>query len=208
MKGKLIIFEGIDGSGKGTQIKLVLKKLKKLRVPAVYTVEPGGTKLGKGIRQILLHSKEHVFGETELFLFEADRVQHFKEMVIPALKSGKIIICDRADPSTIAYQYYGRGIGNLSFIEKLNDFAKDGTKADLIILCDLGPEVGMKRVLKDTKRSSLTRFEKLKLLRKVRQGFLKQAKKNQKKWLIVDATQSPEEIHKIVWSKIIQILNF
>lgn len=206
-KGRLIIFEGIDGCGKSTQARLIYNKLRKSRIPVLLTKEPGATKLGQNIRKILLHSKEKIFGETELFLFEADRAQHFKDIVIPALKAGKIVVCDRADPSTIAYQHSGRGIGKLSFIEELNDFAKDGIRADLIILCDISPEVGIKRVLKDTKRGKLTRFEKIKFLKKVRQGFLKQARKNPKKWLVVDATRTPEEIFEISWRKISKVIH-
>jgi len=138
-KGAFITFEGPEGCGKSTQSKLLYSYLRKCGYSCVYTREPGGTKLGERIRQLLLHSKDiNISNLSEVFLFEAARAQIVNEVILPNLKKGKIVICDRFIDSTVAYQAYGSGDTALKkTVDKLNTIATDGLKPDLTILLDI-----------------------------------------------------------------------
>jgi len=137
-KGKLITFEGIDGSGKSTQIKLLSDYLRSKGYRVVILREPGGTEIGERIRQILLDMRhDNMAAETELFLFEAARAQLTREVLIPALESGAWVISDRFSDSSIAYQGYGRGL-SLEMIRSMNTWATGGICPDMTILLELG----------------------------------------------------------------------
>ena len=135
--GALITFEGIEGCGKTTQLELLYSKMKSLKVPVLTTREPGGTELGRGLRDILLFSeKDSLDMGTELLLYEADRIQHVKEVILPALKKGINVLCDRFIDSTIAYQVYGRGL-DFELVDQMNKFASCGLEPDLTFLLQI-----------------------------------------------------------------------
>ena len=140
-KGRLISFEGVDGAGKTTQIELLENWLESRHIPYVGTKEPGGTALGAEIRHLLLN--RHDLSNTitplaETFLFQADRAQHFADVVLPALEEGKLVITDRCFDASIAYQGYARGV-DVKLVEELSLLAMQGRKPDLTILLDLDP---------------------------------------------------------------------
>jgi dTMP kinase len=173
-KGKLIALEGGEGAGKSSMIKF-LKKMFSQRRDIVFTREPGGTDIGFKIREILMHEKnKKITGLTELFLFCADRTQHISEVIIPALESGRNVITDRFDRSTIAYQIVARGIEDINVFSQLNSIAKQGVKPDGIIYLDVTPRVGLERKSK-SKDGKCTKFdnESLKFHQAVRRGFKK-----------------------------------
>ncbi|HEX6484537.1 MAG TPA: dTMP kinase [Ktedonobacteraceae bacterium] len=147
-KGRLISFEGVDGAGKTTQIELLENWLKSRQVSYVRTREPGGTPLGAEIRHLLLNRPDlsHTITPlTETFLFQADRAQHFTDVVLPALKEGKLVITDRFFDASIAYQGYAGGV-DVKLIEDLSLIATQGRVPDLTILLDLNPSQVHKRV--------------------------------------------------------------
>jgi dTMP kinase len=155
--GKLIVFEGGEGCGKSTQQKLLAQWLRFQGIEPVITQEPGGTARCKPLRKMLLETEAHPNPIFELLLYIADRVDHFQEVIKPALAAGKIILCDRYIHSTIAYQGYGRGM-DLGLINSLNSEATNGRDADLVFWLDIKPEEGLKRKhkLDEIEQRSLT----------------------------------------------------
>lgn len=176
-KGILISFEGIDGSGKSTQSRKLYHWLKRKGYETIHLEEPGGSNLGENVRKILLHSKEEIDGFSELFLFLACRAQLVKEVILPSLRKGKILIIDRFSDSTLAYQGYGRGIDK-SLIMRLNEIATKGITPDLTLLLDEKPKVALKRI-----ESKKDRFENepFSFHQRVRKGYLKIALSNKKR---------------------------
>lgn len=173
-KGIFITFEGPEGCGKTTQSALLCGYLKKRGYSVVHTREPGGTKAGEDIRKILLHAKEIDISDlSELFLFEACRAQIVKEVILPALKRGKIVVCDRFSDATLSYQGYGGKIP-LGIIKTLNAIASRGLKPRLTILLDIDPVTGLARA----KAKGSDRMERkcLGYHKRVRAGYLKIAK--------------------------------
>ena len=164
---KLITFEGIEGSGKSTQINLIARYLTERNVPLLITREPSGTDIGSKIGDILFNRENyHMCAETEAFLFCAARAQHVREKIIPALNSNKVVLCDRFSDATYVYQGMARGLGS-EFIKLINDYSSLGIKPDLTLLFDLPVETGLKRAGRRddllTDPSSADRFEKEKL---------------------------------------------
>ena len=203
-QGFFITFEGIEGSGKSTQLQMLADFLNEKKIPIIVTREPGGTKLGQEIRKLLLHSKDFNFSQkTEIFLYAADRTQHINEVVLPALKENKIILCDRFIDSTVAYQGYARGLP-LDFVENMNSKACDGLKPDLTFLVDCPVEVGLKRVglRSKEKKIEIDRFEKESVLfhQKVRDGYLSIAKKEPNRFVTLDGTLEKSLLHKKICS--------
>ena len=150
MKGKLIVFEGVEGAGKTTQMQGLIHWLQAscfLRVGLVATREPGGTELGRGLRHLLLKQDagELVSDRAELLMYAADRAQHVETCLKPELSKGTIVLCDRFTDSTIAYQGYGRGL-NLNLIKQLNEIATGGLESDLTLWLDINVEAGLARV--------------------------------------------------------------
>jgi dTMP kinase len=195
---RLITFEGVDGTGKSTQIRALESYLIQRGYSCVVTREPGGTALGKLIRKVLLEGEGHeIASSTELFLYLADRAQHVNDVILPAIKAGKIVLCDRFTDSTIAYQGYGRGI-ELSLLRQLNHIADHGLRPDLTVLFDCPPPVGLARTAsrESAGRRQEDRFEreKMEFHEKVRAGFLEIARAEPQRFRIIDATRSIEEV--------------
>lgn len=189
-----ITLEGVEGAGKSTLAKSLKKELESQGKEVVLTFEPGDCSIGKKIREILL--KEKLNSSAELFLFLADRAQHIEEVIKPALAQGKIVICDRFTHSTIAYQGDGRGLDKEQ-LNYLNKIAVQSTRPDLVLLIDLDPEIGLKRVIKRGEELSSFDSEKLEFHRKVKESFLNQAKNEPEIFCIIDGCKSPEEILRI-----------
>ncbi|MFH1781474.1 MAG: dTMP kinase [Patescibacteria group bacterium] len=196
MRGTLIVFEGGEGSGKTYGVRHAKKILKKQGKKVMITHEPGGTKIADKIRDIILYEDgEKVHERTELFLFLASRAQHMEEKILPALKRGQIVLCDRFSGSTIAYQVYARKVADLKFIKKMDEFVRFGVDPDMVLYLDVDPKIGLARRIKD-KKQTLTRIdkEKLEFHKKVRSGFLKLLK-SEKNWYKIDSNKPIEEVY-------------
>ena len=195
-----ITFEGIEGCGKTTQIGLLTSFLKSLHRPFLLTREPGGTGVGEQIRQILL-SSENVGIEpmAELYLYAAARVQHLRQVISPALREGKIVICDRFADATLAYQGYGRGV-DLAWIEEIHARTMENLKPDLTFLLDLPVEVGLRRALKRMENHSVKedRFEKeaLDFHQRVREGYLILARNEPRRIIVLDGMKEEKTLHR------------
>ena len=193
-KGLFITFEGADGCGKTTQIKLLAEYLKNKGYEVVLTREPGGKGLGEKVREILLNYDGEVSDRCESFLFLADSAQNIDVIVNPAVQSGKIVLCDRHIDSTVAYQGYGRGL-DLKRIKMLNDLATNGRKPDLTIVFDIDVETSMKRVGSEKDRMESVGIE---FHNKVRNGYLEIAKEEPERIKVVNAVQSIENVFEDV----------
>jgi dTMP kinase len=197
---KFITFEGVEGSGKSTQVKLLGEYLTGKNVPVLLTQEPSGTPIGRKIGEILFNrGHQAMCPETELFLFCAARAQHVREVVWPALKDGKYVLCDRFSDATFAYQAAGRGL-DPDFIQTINDYCSQQLKPDLTLLFDLPVETGLQRagrrddLLKDP--SSADRFEKEKLdfHNRVRQGYQSLCSADPGRFRVIDASRTVDII--------------
>ena len=195
-----ITLEGIEGSGKTTQIKNIVEFLENKGYDCVVTREPGGTKIGEKIRSILLDPENrNMEPACELLLYFSDRVQHIKELINPALSEGKTIICDRFFDATLVYQGYARGL-SIDLIIKLHQMIAYGLKPDITILLDLLPEIGLSRAWEQIDNGSSsggeTRFEKETLLfhEKIRAGYLELARLEPKRFRIIDASKSENQV--------------
>ena len=191
-KGLFITFEGGDGCGKTTQIKLLDEYLRAKGYKTLLTREPGSKGLGIKLREILLNYDGEVSPVCESFLFLADRAQHVDCIIKPALEEGVIVLCDRHTDSTVAYQGYGRGL-DLEQIHNLNKIATSGLKPDLTIVLDVDVETSQKRVGAEKDRMESAGIE---FFERVRNGFLKIAKEDPERVKVVDSTQTIEEIHE------------
>jgi dTMP kinase len=197
---RFISFEGGDGSGKTTQVKVLEKYLVSRAISCVVTREPGGTALGQLIRRVLLEAgTQPVASPAELFLYLADRAQHVQEIILPALQAGEIVLCDRYTDSTLAYQGYGRGI-NLDLLRRLNDVANGGVQPDLTFLLDCPVELGLARTsqrqLNARARKREDRFERegLEFHRRVHAGFLELARAEPNRFHIIDAARPIDDV--------------
>jgi len=193
-KGIFISFEGIEGSGKTKQSRLLYEYLRKSGYKVILTREPGGTQIGLKIRDLLLSVENRKMTPvSELLLYNASRAQHIKEVILPALKKGFIVITDRFIDSTKAYQGYGRGI-DLKLIEFLEKIVTEDIRPDLTLLLDLDVKIGLKRNRGINKTDRLE-LEDVKFHKRVREGYLKIAAKELERIKLIDATDSIEEIH-------------
>lgn len=193
MSGKFIVFEGVEGSGKTSQIQLCKEWLLERNASVVVTREPGGTELGKSLRKFLLLSEPNsITDRTELLLYAADRSQHVEQIIKPAISGGAVVLCDRHTDSTIAYQGWGRGI-SIEMIEQLNFIATGGLKSDLTILLDIDPEISLMRILRERK---LDRMEQADIAfhHRVRQGYLSTAQQNSERIIVVNANQNIDKV--------------
>lgn len=205
-KGIFITFEGCEGCGKSTHSLLVYEHLKKQGFEVVLTREPGGTMTAEAIRRVLLDPANKVSPLAELFLYEAARAQHTEDTIIPALKAGNIILCDRFTDATIAYQGYGRGL-DFDVIKKLNTIASSGIKPDLTIYLDISIEKGLKKARTLNKDSfqdgDRIERENIEFHKKVKEGYLELAAKETERIKIVSSSDTIEVTHK----KIINIID-
>ncbi len=197
--GKFITFEGIEGTGKTTQIQKINDHFLKKGMTVFLTREPGGTKLGNELRSLLLEKRsEKVEPLTELFLMEAARAQHVSLVLKKALRENDLILCDRFIDATVAYQSGGRGLDQ-SLVLKVNEHASFGIRPDLTILLDMPVKTALKRALLRSEKTlgcKEDRFEHetLQFHERVRKTYLELAQSNPKRFLIVDASQPQEQI--------------
>ncbi|MDR1418147.1 MAG: dTMP kinase [Endomicrobium sp.] len=201
-KNLFITIEGGEGSGKTTQSKLLKEYLEHKGYSVVLTREPGGTAIAEAIRNMLLNPNSNLTAEAELFLYEAARCQHIKEVVIPALKKGSVVICDRFTDASVAYQGYARKL-DILLINKLNSAASFGVKPIVTIYLDTDPLKGLNKA-KDLnkefygKKGDRIERESLKFHKDVRKGYLEQAKKYFNRIKVVKTQSSPEKTHKLI----------
>ena len=192
--GKLITFEGIDGSGKSTQIQLLEAEFEKLGISYKTFREPGGTKLSEKIRTILL-DKENIelYSNAESLLFAAARAQLTAEQIKPAITKGEFVICDRFTDSTIAYQGYGRGL-NINNLELINTIATDGLIPDITFILDIDPQKATERL----KTVNPDRMEAagIDFFKKIRQGYCQIREQNKSRCIVINGEKPQEDISK------------
>ena len=198
----LIVFEGVEGSGKTTQTQILCNKLESVYQRAITTREPGGTTSGELIRNIIL-DQEDLTPMSELYLFNAARSLLIEQLVIPQLREEIHVIMDRFIYSTMAYQSYGREIP-LQTVKTINDIASHQVVPDVIVLLDIPPQKALSR-----RPNPRDRFEReaLDFQTKIRDGYLAMAHENPRDWIIIDADLAPDQIAEIVWGKIQPLLN-
>jgi len=211
-KGIFISIEGGEGTGKTTQTKLLTKYLVKKGYRVKLTQEPGGTRIGKLIRKILLDPNHNEINRwTELFLYLADRAQHVKEVIIPALNQGEAVICDRFMDATVAYQGFGRGIP-IRIIENLNRLVTQGIKPDLTICLDLGPGKGLIRAKsryagkKHSTDGDRLEKENISFHRRVRKGYLALAEREPSRVKVVKVVPPVSKTYSLIKKFVDKIL--
>ena len=194
-----ITFEGIEGCGKTTQIELLYSHLEKKGYRVIKTREPGGTPFGESLRDVFLHASTKVDPLAELLVFMAMRAQHVEELIIPALKEGSVVLCDRFTDASYAYQGHGRGI-DLNIIETLNKLVVKGVKPDLTVFLDCPVEKGLTR---KAQSAPMDRFEKEKLSfhRRIKKAYEKLVKDDPKRFFVVDGTLDINTIQKTIRKK-------
>ena len=194
MKGIFITIEGTDGGGKSTQIERLVKYFESIGRQTVVTREPGGTSIGEKLRNILLDPENSEMTDlTEALLYAASRAQHIEEKIIPAVRAGKVVICDRFLDSSIVYQGYARGL-DIEMIKTINSFAVDKIKPDLTLFFDIRPEIGIlrKKNMHDLDRLEM---EKLDFHNRVYEGYKAILKENPERIKRIDAERTVEEVY-------------
>lgn len=201
MNGFFITFEGIEGSGKSTQVGLLGSKLKEGGYNIEVTREPGGTRIGELIRNIT-HNKDNVdlTAVSEAYLMGASRSQHVREIIRPALEAGKIVVCDRFIDSSLAYQGYGRNLGEET-IWQLNTLALDGVSVDLTILLEIPVEEGLSRRNGSDKRDRLDLQQK-DFYQRVHDGYKKLAEKHNNRFVVIDSSKPIMEVAEKIWEEV------
>ena len=203
-KNIFISFEGIDGCGKSTQVDLLIKKLNSLKIRSLLVREPGGSKIAENIRSILLDNANRLMSnETEALLMTASRAQLTREVIIPKLNEGFVVVADRFQDSTIAYQGGGRGL-DISFLEMLNLFATNHLIPNMTFYIDISAKEGLKRTISNEFDRIENAGEAFQV--RVRNEYLKLTKKEPQRVFLVDGTKTVTEIHEEIWSKIEKIL--
>jgi dTMP kinase len=197
MKGKFISFEGIEGTGKSTQAKLLQEGLLGLGHEVILTEEPGGTLISLRVREILLSvDHKNMKPLTELLLYNAARTQHIEEVILPALNRGAVVITDRFTDSTFAYQGYGRGI-DPDLLESIDKIATNGLRPDITMLLDLDVETGLKRNRRINKTDRLE-LEDVEFHKRVRKGYHDLAAKEPERIKVLDASVGIEELNIVI----------
>jgi dTMP kinase len=197
LPGKFITFEGIDGSGKSTQLRMLAASLRGRGVNLLTTFEPGDTPLGRRLRDSFLETEETVAPMAELLLFAADRAQHVEFMIKPALAAGRIVISDRYADATFAYQGAGRGFDEKT-VNRVIELATDGLKPDLTLFFDIPISLAVSRMNtrgESGEKSNRMDFETVEFYERVRDAYLGIAKREPTRFQIVDASGRVEEIH-------------
>lgn len=211
MPGTFITFEGGEGAGKSTQIRKLSERLKELHFDVVFTREPGGSAGAEILRHVLLNGAAEPFGaKTEVMLFAAARLDHMSETILPALERGAIVLCDRFSDSTRAYQGGEDGVDD-QFLNALERVSVGENKPDLTLILDIDPDLGLERVTRrlatqseDAKNliSHIDRFEKddLAVHHKRRNAFLKIAKNEPDRCVVIDASQDEDIVGEVIWT--------
>ncbi len=199
MRGKFITFEGCEGSGKSTILRLIVEKLKEEGIRFILSREPGGTKIGEEIRSVILDkANTEMDPVTEALLYAASRRQHVQELIIPTLNKGISVLSDRYVDSSLAYQGGARGLG-IELIAKINEPATEGVKPDLTVLFDINPEEGLKRIAQNASREvNRLDLEALDFHKKVRKAFLDIAKSSDH-FAIIDASKPIDEVFEAAY---------
>jgi dTMP kinase len=204
--GVFVVFEGGDGTGKSTQIRLLRSAIERVGHLAVVTREPGGTPLGEQVRELLLsHTSEDMEDRTEALLYAAARAQHVREVIVPALERGSVVLCDRYVDSSIAYQGAGRDLGE-DAVARLNDWATNSLRPDLTVLLDIDPAEGLERALGDGAPDRLEAAG-LEFHREARAAFHRRAALDPDRYLVLDATRPVEELHATIRSAVLRRLD-
>ncbi|HEY3275266.1 MAG TPA: dTMP kinase [Syntrophorhabdaceae bacterium] len=192
----LITFEGIEGSGKSTQIALLNEYLIAKGYSVIQTREPGGTTFGEALRKVVLQTDMQIFPLSELLLLMAMRAEHMERVIMPALQDGKIVLCDRFVDATYAYQGYGRNI-DLGIIETLNRLVTKGVRPNLTFLLDVSVETGLRRKAED---APMDRFEKeaLSFHKLIRDAYVKLSEEDPKRFFVIDGNQAMEKVRDIL----------
>lgn len=200
--GWLISFEGGEGAGKTVQIKRLRDRLYACGKDVIVLREPGGTVISEQIREVVLSAKNiGIAYTTEVLLFQAARAQLYREIVLPSLKSGKVVLMDRTRDSSVVYQGMVRGFG-VDLIEQLNNISTSNTYPDITFLLDVDPTIGLKRRQDDGNANRLD-MEALDFHQKVRQAYLQFSEQdNSDRWIKVDASQQIDEVEENVWEEV------
>ena len=213
MRGPFITFEGIDGCGKSSHIARLARHLSSLGVAHLITFEPGGTPFGSQVRSLVLSQETAGLGAVaELMLYAADRAEHVRTVIGPALGEGKLVVCDRFTDSSVAFQGYGRGL-DLNMITELNRIATGGLEADLTILLDLDPAVAASRlesrIAGTARKGDADRFDReaRDFHSRVREGYLRLVKAQPGRIRLIDSTGEPEAVQDRVLSEVRSLLD-
>jgi dTMP kinase len=209
VRGVFVTFEGGEGSGKTTHLKLLAHHLRGFVDEVVETRDPGGTTIGKEIRTLLLSPESAPISDAaELLLYEASRAQLVREVITPAIARGAVVLCDRFTDSTIAYQGFGRGL-DLDLIRRLNHFATGGLAPDLTILLDLDPRIGLERCARSSRVELTSRdrleAEPLAFHQRIREGYLALAREEPDRIRVMNAAMSMGEIEAVVRDEVLHL---
>ena len=202
MAARFITFEGGEGCGKSTQLRLLSASMKAAGIAHITTREPGGTPLGEELRELLVRQSDaDLSPETELLLFQAGRMAHLEQVIRPALAEGKWVLCDRFTDSTRVYQGIGKRLG-MSYIDRLQALTLGTFAPDITLLLDIAPEAGLARA--GNRKDGDTRFEELDIAfhQQVRDGFLALANAEPERFIVVDAHPSVEEVHAAILTQL------
>jgi dTMP kinase len=201
LSGRLISFEGVDGSGKSTQLAALAATLTDRGIPVVTTREPGGTPLGEAIRGVVLdHAFVGMSARAELLLYLASRAEHVDRVIRPALERGALVLCDRFTEATLAYQAYGRGLP-LDEVSTMTRFAAGGVEPDLVVLLDIPVEDGLLRV-RERRDPNRLDGETVAFHRRVRDGYLALAAAEPRRFAIVDSRESLDDVRRAIWAAV------
>ena len=209
-KSFFVTFEGIEGSGKSYLSKKLYAELIKRKIPVILTREPGGTKGAEKIREVILNdyfhhnSKEQFDKNTDTLLYLAARNEHVKNKIKPALDKNKVVICDRFIDSTFAYQVYGKGV-SIKLIQSVHKHILRNIKPDLTFVLKIKISKALKRLQKRKNKNRYDKFSKNFYIR-AQNAFIKMAKKNKKKYVILDNSNDTNEVEKIIFNKVIKLI--
>jgi len=201
----LVTFEGIEGSGKTTQVELLCTYLQEKGYQVIKTREPGGTALGEALRKVLLQKDLHVLPLSELLIFMAVRSQHMEEVITPALARGAVVVCDRFVDATYAYQGYGRGV-DLGIIATLNRLVTKGVTPNLTILLDCEVDVGLARKLVHNPRLDRFEQEEAAFHEQVKRGYLKLVEEDEKRFYVINGKRDIEATHIAIRDRVERLL--
>ena len=210
-KSIFVTFEGIEGSGKSYQCRKLYNSIKKKRIPSIITREPGGSTSAEKIREVILkdyfhpNSKEKFNKYTDTLLYLAARNEHIKNKIRPAIIKKKNIICDRFTDSTLAYQVYGKGV-SINLVKSVHKYILGNIKPNLTFILRVNISKAMERLKKRKKKNRYDKFPKSFYI-KVQNAFIKIAKKNKRRYFIVDNSRDSKETEKIILNKFIKVLN-